>query len=177
MFRFSILASCRCLFICDSSLSSHTGFDFLSVVFKGTQIFSQTNFSPVYIKSFNSVMLFVGIFVDKSFTFSVSDLTVLQSWFLREANVVFFSDMILLMASILVFSSWVSVCVCVFAVHGLLSCSVWLIVSGFLEFSVLVIAFGVCWCVCLCICWWISCISRSENQSFFAIVLTCSASL
>ena len=38
--RFSILASWRSLFISDSSLSSHTGFNFLSVVFKGTPIFS-----------------------------------------------------------------------------------------------------------------------------------------
>ena len=27
-----------------------------------------------------------------SLTFSVSDLTLLQSWFLREGNIVFFSD-------------------------------------------------------------------------------------
>ena len=59
--------------------SSHPGFDFLSVIFKETSIFSQTNFVPAYSKSFNSVMLFVEIFVNKSFTFSVSDLTVLQS--------------------------------------------------------------------------------------------------
>ena len=49
---------------------------------------------------------------------------------------VFFSDKILLMVSILVFSSWVSVCVCVFVVHGTLSCCVWFGVSGFPEFSV-----------------------------------------
>ena len=125
MFGFSILACCRSLFICDSSLCSHQGFNFLSVVFKGTPIFPQTNFAPAYIKSL------VGIFVNKSFTFSVSDSTVLQSWFLREGNVVFISDMILLMVSLLVFSSWVSVCICVFAVHGLLSCRVWLGVFGF----------------------------------------------
>ena len=75
MFRFSILACCRSLFICDSNLSSHPGFEFLSVAFKGTPIFSQSNFAPAYIKSFNSV----GIFVNKSFTFTVSDLTALQS--------------------------------------------------------------------------------------------------
>ena len=105
MFRFSILACCRSLFICDSSLSSQPSFDFLFVVFKETPIFfSLTNFVHVYIKSFNSMMSFVGIFVNNSFTFSVSDLTVLQSWFLREGHVVFFSDMILLMVSTLVFS-------------------------------------------------------------------------
>ena len=60
MFCFNILACYRSLFICDSSLSSHPGFDFLlSVVFKGTPIFSQTNFASAYIKSFNSVMSFV----------------------------------------------------------------------------------------------------------------------
>ena len=48
-------------------------------------------------------MSFIGMFFNKSFTFLVSDLTVLQSWFLREVNVVFFSDMILLMVSTLVF--------------------------------------------------------------------------
>ena len=71
MFRYRILTYCRSLFICDSSLSSHPDFDFLSVVFKGTPIFSQTRFAPAYIKSFNSEMLFVEIFVNKSFTFSV----------------------------------------------------------------------------------------------------------
>ena len=49
MFRFSLLACCRSLFICDSSLSSHPDFDFMSVVFKGTPIFSLTNFTHYYI--------------------------------------------------------------------------------------------------------------------------------
>ena len=40
-------------FICDFSLSSHPGFDFLSVVFKEPPIFSQTNFALAYVKSFN----------------------------------------------------------------------------------------------------------------------------
>ena len=40
---FSIFA-CRSFLICDSNLSSHPGFDFLSVVFRKTPIFSQTNF-------------------------------------------------------------------------------------------------------------------------------------
>ena len=77
MFRFSILAFCRSVFICDSCLSSHPSFDFLPIVFKVTPISSQINFAPTYIMSFISVMSFVGIFVNKSFTFSVSDLTVL----------------------------------------------------------------------------------------------------
>ena len=48
----------------------------------GTLIFSQTNFARAYIESFNSKMLFVGIFVNKLFTFSVLDLlsTGLGSW-------------------------------------------------------------------------------------------------
>ena len=79
MFRFSILACCRSHFICDSHLSSHSYFDFPSKVFKGAPIFSLIHFDPAYIKSFNSVMSFVGIFINKSFTFSVLDLTVLQS--------------------------------------------------------------------------------------------------
>ena len=106
-------------------------------------------------------MSFVGTFINKSFTFSISDLTLLQSWFLREGNVVFFSDMILLMVSTLVFFSWISVCICVFVVNGSffswicvrvfvfmvyrsLSCSVWLGVSGFPVFSVSVNVLGVC---------------------------------
>ena len=39
MFRFTILACCRSLLICDSSVSSHSDFDFLPVVFKGIPIF------------------------------------------------------------------------------------------------------------------------------------------
>ena len=68
-------------------------------------------------------MLFVGIFINRVFTFSVSNLTFLQSWFLREGDVVFFSDMILFMISTFIFYSWVSVCV-VFAVFQSLSFSV-----------------------------------------------------
>ena len=83
-------------FICDSSLSSHQCFEFLSVVCKDTPFFSLTNFVPAYIKKFNSVISFVGKFVNKSCTFSVSNLIVLQSWFVSEGNVVFSSDTILL---------------------------------------------------------------------------------
>ena len=38
-------------------------------------------------------MLFVRIFLNKLFTFSVSNLTIFQSWFLRDGNNTF-SDMI-----------------------------------------------------------------------------------
>ena len=122
-------------------------------------------------------MSFVGIFLNKSFTFSVSDLTVLQSWFLWEGNVVFFWDMILLMVSTLVFfllGQCLRLCV---VVHESLSWSVCLGVSDFSVFIVSVTAVEVCWCVCGYICWWVSSISRLENQPFFVIVLTWSASL
>ena len=35
-------------------------------------------------------MSFVGVFVNKSFAISFSEMTVIQSWFLREGNVIFF---------------------------------------------------------------------------------------
>ena len=101
---FEYFACCRSLFICDSSLISHPGFDFLSVVFKGTPIFSKISYVLEDIKSFNCFMSLIGIVINKSFTFSVLDLTLLQSWFLKEGNI-FFSDMILLMVSTFVFSS------------------------------------------------------------------------
>ena len=78
MFCFSTFA-CSFL-ICDFNLSSHLGFNFLSV-FRSIPIFSLTNIAPAYIKSFNSLLLLVG---NKSFTFSVSDFIVPQSKFLRE---------------------------------------------------------------------------------------------
>ena len=93
-------------------------------------------------KSFNSVISVVGIFVNKPFTFSVLDLSVLQSWFIREGNVIFFSDIILLVVSVLVFfSTWVSFLVCMFAVHESLSCSIWLGVSGFHIYIYLLVDF------------------------------------
>ena len=95
--------------------------------------------------------MLVGIFVNKLFTFSVSNLTVIQCGFLRERNVVFLSDMILLMVSTLFFSSWITVCICVFAVYWSLSCSVWLGVSGFHVFSVSVTVLRVL-LMCLPIC-------------------------
>ena len=77
--RLNIVCSVFCIFICrsflisNSNLSSHPGFDFRSVIFRGTPIFSQTYFASAEIKLFKSVMLFVGIFVTRSFTFLVSD--------------------------------------------------------------------------------------------------------
>ena len=66
MFRFSILACCRSLLICDSSLSSFPGFDILSMVFKRTPIFSHTYFAPPYIRSLNSVM---SLFYSEGFSY------------------------------------------------------------------------------------------------------------
>ena len=140
---FSIFACCRsCFFIRDSNLSSHPDFD---GGLQGSPIFSQTNFAPAYIKSFNSVMLFVGIFVNKSFIFSVLDWTVLQSWFLREGNGIFFLDRFLFMISTFIFHSWVDVCVFVFMVYQSLTFSVWFWfgISVFPLFSVLVMVLGV----------------------------------
>ena len=105
------------------------------------------------------------------------NLTVFQSWFLRDGYMVFFSDMIRLMISTFICSSWVNVCVCVFAVYQSLSFSVSLGVSCFPVSIVWIIVLGICWCICRYICWWIYSISRSENQPFFIIVLTWSASL
>ena len=50
-------------------------------------------------------------------------------------------------------------------------------VSGFPVFIFSVTVLGVCWYVSLYICWWIFCISTSQDQPFFIIVLTWSASL
>ena len=162
MFRFSFLACCR-LFLCDSSLSPHPGYKFLSVVFRETLIFSQANFTPAYIKLFNSVMSFVGIFVNESIIFSVSDLTLPQSWFLREGNVIFFLEMILLMISTFTYSSWLNIFICVFVVYWSLPYCVWLIVFGFPVSSVTAAVLEKCKCVCHYICWWKSSISRSKN--------------
>ena len=52
-----------CLF---GSLPLLSFFLLLSILFS---LFSLANFGPAYIKSFNSVMWFVGIIFDKSFTF------------------------------------------------------------------------------------------------------------
>ena len=145
IFYFSIFACCHRFLIFDSILSSLLSFDFLSVVFRGTPILLQTNFAPAYIESFNSEMSFFGVSVNKSFTFSVSDLTFFQTWFLREDNVIFFLDIILLMISTFVFVFRVSVCVCGFAVYGSQSWSFWFGVSGFPVFSVSVTVLGVYW--------------------------------
>ena len=123
MFCFSIFLFCRSFLICNSNLTFHPGFDFLSAVFRGTTIFSQTNFAPA-----NSLILWCCLLEYLSIgrlLFSVSVLTVLQSWFLREGNVVLSSGMILFRISTFIFPSWVSFTVVVFAVFLPLSFSVW----------------------------------------------------
>ena len=62
---------------------------------KGNIDFSQTNFAPAKISSFNSVMLFVDICFNDLLTFQVSARTIFESWFLNDDNLDFFSDMIL----------------------------------------------------------------------------------
>ena len=47
--------------ICVSSRIFHPGFDFFFVLFEGILIFSQTNFAPALISSFNPVILFVDM--------------------------------------------------------------------------------------------------------------------
>ena len=55
-------------------------------------------------------MLFVEVCVDNSSIFSVSALSVFQSWFFSNGYLVFFSDINLFNFSIFISSSCVSVC-------------------------------------------------------------------
>ena len=58
---FIILACFRSFFICVSSRIFHPSFDCFFELFEAITIFSQTNFAPAQISSFNSVILFVGM--------------------------------------------------------------------------------------------------------------------
>ena len=49
-------------------------------------------------------MLFVEICINNSFVFSIYALTVFQSWFLSDGNLVFFSDIILFNISVFISS-------------------------------------------------------------------------
>ena len=89
-------ARCRNFHIYPSSLISHPGFVFLFGFLRGTPIISQANFPPAQISSFIFVMQRVRIFVNNFFTFSVCILTLVQSWFLRDGIIVFFSVMVFL---------------------------------------------------------------------------------
>ena len=74
----STFACARSFFICSSSLISHPVFVILLEVFRGISILSLTNFVPIFIRSFSSGMLSVGIFFNNSFTFLFSRLTFFQ---------------------------------------------------------------------------------------------------
>ena len=147
------------------------------------------------------MILFVRIFVNKLFTFSVSDLTVrifVNIVHFLGFRLDCFSGYLSISRSLSQFQTWLfpsldswekamwfsfrhdfsnSIYISVFAVYESLSCCVWFGVSGFSIFCASVIVLGICWCVCLYISWWISSFSRSENQIFFVIVLTFSARL
>ena len=107
-------------------------------------------------------MLFVGIFEN---IFSASALSYFQSWFLWDCHIVFFSIMIFFINSRFILFSCVKV---IFVV--LVGVVVW--------FSVFCVLVGIVWSCCyysqFC---YISCISRSENQSFFYIIPALSARL
>ena len=90
------------------------------------------------------MMLFIGTFVNKSFTFSVSVFTVLRFCFLREGNEVFFSDINLFMISSLFSSSLKRVCFVLFSVCFFFGFS-----GFFSEFSVSVSVLGIYSYVCL----------------------------
>ena len=99
-------------------------------------------------------MLFVGIFIKKSYIFSVSTLTIFLSCFLKECNIDFFSDKILFIISTFLLSScdsifFCSVLVCRLSIN--ITCRfLWLEGSGF-GFSVGSVSVTV-----LVFCWHIS---------------------
>ena len=153
-----IFACCFRYLICVFSLTYHPGFEFLFLFFRGNQIFSLTNFAPAYISSFNSVMLFVEIYVINSFISSVSILTGFLSWFL------FFLDSDLFKISTSLSSSGISASFFAFEYVVfrllLLGVSIRLGCSDFSVFSVSLIVSGSSWPVSLFICLCISNISR-----------------
>ena len=124
-FCFIIFACFRRFFIWVSSRNSHPDFDFSFVLFEGILIFSQTNFAPVWISSFNSFILFVDIYVSTWFTLFVSALTILHSMNLYDGKVVLSLLKILFKFSRFNFYSCVSVC------SGLFCCAVF----GWVEFT------------------------------------------
>ena len=139
------------------------------------------NLALAYISSSNSVMSFVEICVNNSFIFSVFTLILFQFWFYRDDNIVFFWDIILFIISTVIFHIVLVVVLwglmCVIFRLLLLCISVRLECSCFSVFSVPIFLLDSCWFNSLFICGYIYNISRSENQYFFIIVLTWSASL
>ena len=104
-----------------------------------------------------------------------------QSWFHSDGSVVFFTDIMLFKISIFTFSYFLSLCSVLFACVVfrllLLFGSFPLECSCFPELGLSINVLGSCCLDFLFICWCISNISRLENQPFFIIVLTWSASL
>ena len=84
-------------------------FLFQLVFFKGIPILLQTYSASAYVSSLNSTMLFLGINVKNYFIISICALTVFQSWFPRDGNIVFCSEIILSSVSRFRFSSGFSV--------------------------------------------------------------------
>ena len=125
-------------------------------------------------------MFFVEIYVNTSFIFSVSYLTLLQFMFLSDGKVIFYSSIILFKLSKFIVCSCVSVCSLLFwcvVFLFLLVCSSFRLdcsYSSILGVSDIVLMSRL---DLLFVFWRISSISRSENQHFFIISLTWSASL
>ena len=71
--------------------------------------FSQSNFAPALICSFNSVILFFEVCVNISFIFSVSTLSVFQSWSLRDGKCGFLFRHLSLYSLYIYFSSCINV--------------------------------------------------------------------
>ena len=72
---------CRSSLACPSIIS-FTCFEFKLGFRRGTPILSQNNLASIWIWLFSSVMLLVEIFVQNSFTFSVSTFFCLVSWWM-----------------------------------------------------------------------------------------------
>ena len=112
--------------------------------------------------------------------FSVSALTIFQSWFLSDGNLVFFSDKILLNISILIFSSCVSLCSVWFGYvvfRLLLLCGIFrLECSRFSLFGVSIIVFGSCFLIPYLFAGLFLIFQCQKTNPFFMIVLTWSAS-
>ena len=160
-------------FISVFSQISHPGFDFFLLLFEGNPIFSQTNFAPAEIRSFNSVILFIDIYHNTAFILFVSFLTVIHSMFLNDSKVVFSLFIILFKFSRFTFCSCDSACSRLFGCVVFPSSEV----GGSFRlgsFSLLIpdVSGTVLLSCSLFIFWCIFSISRSENQPFFIIVLT-----
>ena len=119
---------------------------------QGDPDFSQTNFALSYFKSFNSVMTFVGIFVNKSYTFSIfgldcSPVLVLER---RQCGFLFRQDSfndIFINFSLL--GHCLHLCVCSVSVI-VMYCLVWSFLLSCICVSVTLLE--VCLCACLYIC-------------------------